>query len=257
MIKRELRIFLTAVMFYTRIPCPPDLRHSELMLNKATRYFPLIGWIVAGFAFIVYWCFSLFLSHELAIILSMSGSILLTGAFHEDGFADVCDGFGGGYSAEQIMKIMKDSRLGTYGTIGLILILLFKFMLLKSIPPSEFLIVLLLGHSLSRLAPVLTIYSFRYARIDETSKVKPIGKKISTGELIVAAGFGLLPIILTRDLRFLLLLLPILLVQYFMSLYFRKKIGGYTGDCLGAIQQGSEIAVYLVWIVCGKFLIVL
>src|SRR4051812_43461768 len=129
--KKELHIFFTALMFYTRIPCPKNIDHNPDYLNKATRYFPLIGWIVGSISFLAFYVSSLFLSIESAIILAIIASILTTGAFHEDGFADVCDGFGGGWTKEKILLIMKDSAIGAYGAIGLVLLFLLKFKLLS------------------------------------------------------------------------------------------------------------------------------
>ena len=118
--KKELRIFFTALMFYTRIPCRVWVDHSEDYLNKATRYFPLIGWLIGlAMALVIYG--SLFiLPISVCVILALAVSVLMTGAFHEDGFGDVCDGFGGGWTKSQILEIMKDSRVGTYSVVGFI-----------------------------------------------------------------------------------------------------------------------------------------
>ena len=98
--KKQLHIFFTALMFYTRIPCPKNIDHNPEYLNKASRYFPLIGWIVGGISFGVYYLSAILFSSEIAVILSIIAGILTTGAFQEDGFAEVCDGFGGGWTKE-------------------------------------------------------------------------------------------------------------------------------------------------------------
>ena len=130
--KKELRIFFTALMFYTRIPCPGWVDHSEDYLNKATRYFPLIGWLIGlAMALVIYG--SLFiLPISVCVILALAVSVLMTGAFHEDGFGDVCDGFGGGWTKSQILEIMKDSRVGTYSVVGFILLFALKMAALIS-----------------------------------------------------------------------------------------------------------------------------
>ena len=110
--KKQFRVLLTAIMFYTRIPVPATLEYSPERLNRATRYFPLIGWIVGGVGAGVFYGLSLILPLQVSVFLSMLATIFLTGAFHEDGFADFCDGFGGGYTREKILTIMKDSRIG-------------------------------------------------------------------------------------------------------------------------------------------------
>ena len=98
-------------------------------------YFPLIGWIVGGFSALIFWASSFLFPVSISIIFSMIASILVTGAFHEDGFADVCDGFGGGWTKEKILEIMKDSRVGSYGVIGMILMLGTKFAVLYQMNP--------------------------------------------------------------------------------------------------------------------------
>ena len=124
MIKEEIKIFFTSLMFYTRLPCPSYIDHSENYLNKATRYFPLIGIIVGTISFILFWIFNQIFNVEISIIIAIATGILITGAFHEDGFADTFDGFGGGWTKEKILEIMKDSRIGAYGAISLIVLIL-------------------------------------------------------------------------------------------------------------------------------------
>ncbi len=241
-------------MFYTRIPCPKWVDHSEEYLNKATKYFPLIGWIVGGFTAGVFYLFQYILPVPVSIILSMISGILLTGAFHEDGFADVCDGFGGGWTKEKILEIMKDSRIGTYGTAGLVLILLLKFFLLNSIEVSVLPFVLIVAHSLSRFSAATFIFTHDYAREDDKSKVKPVAKRMSAGHLIFAGFFGLLPILLLGNEIYLVIVLPVFLMKWYLGKYFNKWIGGYTGDCLGAAQQITEVTIYLSFLVLWKFI---
>jgi adenosylcobinamide-GDP ribazoletransferase len=251
--KREIRIFFTALMFFTRIPCPKWVDHSAEYLNKSSKYFPVIGLIIGAISALVYWLFQLIFPTEIALIFSMIASILATGAFHEDGFADVCDGFGGGWTKEKILLIMKDSRLGTFGVVGIALILLLKWSALKYFPINTLVIALISGHAISRLNAVSLIYTDQYARDDDTSKSKPLATKMSTGELIFAVIFGLAPLALFANVYVLLTLLPMLLLRWYFSGYFKKWIGGYTGDCLGAIQQVSEIVFYLSLLLIFKY----
>ncbi|MEL7003090.1 MAG: adenosylcobinamide-GDP ribazoletransferase, partial [Bacteroidota bacterium] len=201
--RKEIQIFFTAIMFYTRIPCPSWVDHSEEYLNKATRYFPLIGWIVGGVAALVFLGSSYILPSSIAVMLSMISGVLVTGAFHEDGWADVCDGFGGGWTQEKILKIMKDSVVGAYGVIGVTLMLLMKFMLLweisKVLPPIQLMVVILAAHSLSRFCAVTMIFSHSYVRENEDSKAKPIAKKLPFDNLIIAGAFGIAPLILFQN----------------------------------------------------------
>ena len=265
--KKEIHIFFTALMFYTRVPCPKNIDHNPDYLNKASRYFPLIGWIVGAAAFVVYAAATWLWNAEIGIILSMIASILITGAFHEDGFADVCDGFGGGWTKTKILTIMKDSAIGAYGAVGLVLLFLLKYMSLVTLVKNEslctnqqplltFLLIFIAGHALSRLAAISIVFTHDYSREDASSKSKPIAQSFSTTEVIGAVFFGLLPLLLlsSYDLAFLVVLLPIFLTRFFLARYFQKWIDGYTGDCLGATQQVCEVIFYLSISVLWKFI---
>ncbi|GAA4001824.1 adenosylcobinamide-GDP ribazoletransferase [Hymenobacter fastidiosus] len=248
--RRQIHIFLTAVMFYTRLPCPAWVDHSEELLNKATVYFPVIGWLAGAVAAAVYaGAQLLFRNDDVALLLSMVASVLLTGAFHEDGFADVCDGFGGGWTKSKILDIMKDSRLGTYGAAGLGLLLALKFLALRGLPPTLVGPALLLAHPLSRTTALTCIFSHDYARDNEDSKAKPVAKKLGRAELATGLLLGALPLLLyaawMRRPALLAVVLPLAAVKWYLARYFQRWIGGYTGDCLGAIQQVAEVAVYL------------
>jgi adenosylcobinamide-GDP ribazoletransferase len=251
--KKEIRIFFTALMFFTRIPCPKWVDHSEEYLNKSSRYFPVVGVLVGSISALFFYGFQFILPKEIALLLSIVASVLTTGAFHEDGFADVCDGFGGGWTKEKILLIMKDSRLGTYGVIGIGLMLLLKWTSLNCLPTELIVITLISGHAISRLNAVSLIFTDEYAREDDTSKTKPLATKMSTGGLIFAVIAGLAPLLLFSNIYVLLTLLPLLFVRWYFSGYFKKWIGGYTGDCLGAVQQVSEVMFYLSLLVIFKY----
>lgn len=260
--KKELHIFFTALMFYTRIPCPKNIDHNPDYLNKASRYFPLIGWIVGAICFGIYFLSAILFSSEVAIILSMIAGILTTGAFHEDGFADVCDGFGGGWTKEKILMIMKDSAIGAYGAIGVILLFLVKFQAVSALTTTsnsdQFIILLLFvsAHSLSRLAAVSIVFTHAYSREDASSKSKPIAQNCTWREVVGALFFGLLPLIALSYFQWeiLLVLIPVFLTRFFLARYFQKWIDGYTGDCLGATQQVCEVVFYLSVIALWKFI---
>ncbi|MGH2667014.1 adenosylcobinamide-GDP ribazoletransferase [Flavobacterium sp.] len=264
--KRELHIFFTALMFYTRIPCPANIGHDPEYLNKASRYFPIIGWIVGSAAFIAYCIFNYVIAPEIAVVFSVIVSILVTGAFHEDGFADVCDGFGGGWTKEKILMIMKDSAIGAYGAIGVVLLLVVKllaiYLLFKSIEIpnlnnyfTDFLL-LVTAHSVSRLSAISIVFTHEYAREDATSKSKPIAQNYTWKEVLGSAFFGLLPLVVLSYFQWQLLfvLIPVFITRFFLARYFQKWIGGYTGDCLGATQQVCEVVWYLSVIALWKFI---
>jgi adenosylcobinamide-GDP ribazoletransferase len=267
-VKKEVTIFLSALMFLTRLPVPKNMDHNELYLQKAPKYFPLIGCLVALLSAVVFLVVHKFISPDIAILAMMITGILITGCFHEDGFADSCDAFGGGWTKEKILAIMKDSRLGTYGVAGLGLMLAAKFLLLKEIAAwlslavqSEvqfylyFLAVSMAAHSSSRLMSVLVIQLSNYVTSADGSKSKPLAaKKLNLPELVTVCIFALLPFVLL-PLKLLLVVFPMLLITWLGLRYFTKWIGGYTGDCLGAIQQVTEIIFYLSTFLIWKYIL--
>ena len=248
-IKRELEYFFAALRFFTRLPVPAWVGHSQDQLDHAARYFPLVGVIVGAIGAGVTEAAALALPVSIAVLLGMAATILATGAFHEDGFSDSCDGFGGGWETSQVLTIMKDSRVGSYGAIGVALLLLTKFNALAeldaALTPSVFVLALIAGHSLSRFAATTLIYALDYVRDDPTAKSKPLATRMGRGELAVAAVFGLAPCVLLPPLQVLIALASVMLTTWFAARYFVKRIGGYTGDCLGATQQVAELAFYL------------
>lgn len=247
-------------MFYTRIPVPRWIDHDANNLNAATRYFPLVGYVVAIVSALVYTGCRYIFSVEISVIMSALAGVLLTGAFHEDGLADVCDGFGGGWTKEKILSIMKDSRVGTYGVVGLIFILSLKFFSLVQLGASLYNLhvglVLLAAHSLSRGAAVFIIYTSVYAREDADSKAKPVAQQLSIGNLLLASIWAILPIgaLVYLNVGFLLIVVPVVCITVYLRWYFHKWIGGYTGDCLGATQQLNEVIIYMSVLAIWRFM---
>jgi len=245
----ELDYFWAALMFYTRIPVPKHALHSQQVLNKSRKYFPLIGIIVGLIAASTYTVASFVFSAELSIALSLASGVLITGAFHEDGFADTCDGFGGGWTHDQVLRIMKDSLIGTYAGVGLLLLFGTKFLALI-----EIITFYVSGHTLSRAISSTMIDFFDYVQDIDKSKVKPITEdKLALTDVAVSMFITILPLIflaaLTPVIVILASLLSIAVGLAFMG-YSRHRIGGYTGDVLGATQQLSELAFYLGFAAC-------
>ncbi len=247
--RRELAYFFAALRFFTRLPVPGWVGHAQDQLDHAARYFPLVGVIVGAIGAAATWLASLALPPSLAVLLGMAATILATGAFHEDGFSDSCDGFGGGWEKAQVLAIMKDSRIGSYGAIGIGLLLLAKWNALVGLAGDQmvpaFAAALIAGHAVSRLASTLLIGTLAYVRDDETSKSKPLARRMGAGELLTAAVFGLAPCALLPWRHALVALAFVVLTTWLAARYFVRRIGGYTGDCLGALQQATELAFYL------------
>ncbi|QTD37844.1 adenosylcobinamide-GDP ribazoletransferase [Polaribacter batillariae] len=245
--KKQVHYFLTAVLFFTRIPCPKWVNHSPEILNKSSRYFSLVGILVGAISAGIYFLASFVFTTEISLVLGMIASIWATGAFHEDGFADSCDGFGGGWTKEKILIIMKDSRLGTFGVIGLISILSLKFMSLNYLATSKLMVVLVLisGHSISRFIATILLYTHAYVRDIDSAKVKPTTQKMETKSLVISAFFGILPLFFFNNYWVFLSLVPLFITYLYLGNFFKKWIGGQTGDCAGALQQVSEVVFYL------------
>ncbi|CAH0232256.1 adenosylcobinamide-GDP ribazoletransferase [Chryseobacterium sp. Bi04] len=257
-LKNELIYLATALMFFTRIPVPFTIPYSSEIMNKSQKYFAWIGLLVGLInAVILYFSAQLF-NLEIGIVLMMITSVLLTGAFHEDGFTDMCDSFGGGYGKEKILTIMKDSRVGAYGTIGIILLFALKFLSIQALGNIDLLKTLgivILAHSSSRFISGTMIYTHQYVTDIDVSKSKPLANKpldgiaLLVGLISVLISFALIP-----DGRLILAFALAYAGKICMGWYFKKHIGGYTGDCLGSVQQVSEVLFYLGTIIAWKFI---
>ncbi len=262
-VKEELHVFYAAIMFYTRIPCPKWSDHSLININKSIGYFPLIGWLVGGIVAIAYLIGNWAISPLFGLVLSFISSLLLTGALHEDGFADVCDGFGGGWTEDKILLIMKDSRVGAYGVLGLILIFLLKLSVLISlstlIDQTAIALAFISAHSISRFIAATFVFTHKYVRDTADSKAKPVAHQSGKMRLIQSAIFGIMPLLgmsIYMQNYVIIFIIPLLyLVKMLLGRYFTKWIGGYTGDCLGASQQVLELAFYIMQILLLKFTI--
>jgi adenosylcobinamide-GDP ribazoletransferase len=247
-IRKEAEYFFAALRFFTRLPAPAWVGHSAEQLNHAARYFPLVGVIVGAIGAGVTLAAAQVWPIGIAVLLGMVATLLATGAFHEDGLADSIDGFGGGWTREDVLRIMKDSRIGSYGAIGIGIALLLKFEALRAlgVPPwLTFAAAIIAGHSVSRFASTTLIYALDYARDDDSSKSKPLATRLGKGELALAALFGLAPCALLPWPQAAIALTLVALVAWLAARKFVQRIGGYTGDCLGATQQLTEIAFYL------------
>ena len=252
----QWQLLLLAISFLTRLPVQLRFNVSGAHLNQASRYFALVGLLLGGLLALSYGIFQLLLPASISVLLMMAVGLLLTGAFHEDGWADVWDGFGGGWQVSQKLAIMKDSRLGTYGAAALFIMLLVKFQSLLFL--SESLITVLsaivIGQCVSRVVATSLIMGVEYVSEDATSKVKPLAMHLSVTSLVtllVTAATLLVSLIAVGVLLWqtvLILIAVLLILRVILIRWFKQQLGGYTGDCLGAAQQLSEIAIYLTFV---------
>lgn len=245
----QLRLFFTALQFFTRLPIPRWVGFEPQWLNHASRYFPLVGLVVGAITAVVYALSAWLLPAPAAAVLSTVAGIYVTGAFHEDGFADMCDGFGGGMTSERVLEIMKDSRIGAYGAIGIVGVLALKLSALAMLPPLMAIAALLVAHPLSRLMSTALIWRLDYARAE--GKAKPLAQKMASSEFLIAALTATIPALLLCTHGWLpwtalaFGLIAASAAAGWLAALFVRRIAGYTGDCLGAVQQVTEVVFYL------------
>ena len=254
----QWQLLLLATSFFTRIPVNISAEVSANMLNEASRYFALVGVFIGLSSACAFYLCAMFMPAEVALLVAMATSVLLTGAFHEDGWADVWDGFGGGWTVENKLNIMKDSRLGTYGAAALFFILMIKYQALlaliqQTMPNTDVLnetlsvlSILVLGHCLSRVLATSLIADMPYVSEDATSKVKPLAQALSNISYLTLLATGTVIILLTLSFSVAWKLVVILLLtRWCLKRWFTQQLGGYTGDCLGTAQQLSEVVIYI------------
>jgi adenosylcobinamide-GDP ribazoletransferase len=221
----ELRYFFTALGYFTRVPVPRWVGFEPAWLNSAARYFPLVGAFVGVLAALVYLVALRVFPPGVAVLLSMAATLVATGAFH-------------------VLRIMHDSRIGAFGAIALVVALALKWQTLALLPPMRAATLMIAAHAASRACAISYLVTLDYVRAE--GKAKPVAQRMSAGALLCAFVFGL-PWLFWPDWRAGLATLVVLAVlRYGLGRYFVKRIGGYTGDCLGLAQQVFELAIYLV-----------
>jgi adenosylcobinamide-GDP ribazoletransferase len=244
LLAREGRALWAAAMFFTRVALPSLPVLSPDDERRATAYWPLVGALVGAAVAGAWWLAAQLLPSGVAVGLALAVGLLLTGALHEDGFADVCDGFGGGTTRARALEIMRDSRIGAFGAIGLVMLLGLKWQAMTALPPALLPPALIAAHALSRGGPVGLMAVLPYARTDE-SRARPMTGRPGGARLAGVAATALAPLLLLPPANWLPCLAAIAAIWVGCFVWFRRRLGGYTGDCLGASQQLGEIAVLL------------
>lgn len=238
-----------ALIFFTRLPFWRLHQPPKACYQTVVEHWPLAGWLTGGVMAATLYGASMVLPYQVAVLAAIAMRLLVTGALHEDGLADFLDGFGGGGNNRQrILDIMKDSHIGTYGVIGLILYLLLLFACLSAMPPEMAALSVLAADPYAKMLTAQLVSMMPYARREEEAKAKVVYRKISLASGISLAVQGLLPIGLfvwyTGIAWETLIFIPAL-VMYFLYLLIWRKLHGYTGDCCGAVCLLVELSVYL------------
>ena len=242
----ELAALLFAIQLLTRVPAPAGLEFSETRQRNAIGYYPAVG-VLIGAAAAAVWLGAYFVfPGPIPVLLSMLAGLILTGAMHEDGLADTVDGLGGKDAAASLV-IMRDSRIGVFGVVALISVLAVKAAALVALPAAVLPMSLLLAHVCSRVSLVVVVANSRYAGAEQATK--PTGRGVGAGGLIksLLTGIAVLAAALAVFPADVLIagIAGVALGHVASRLLYERRLRGYTGDCLGATQQLSEVGAYL------------
>lgn len=263
---------LAAIVFFTRIPIPVSRKLTAADQAAAATYAPLIGWLIGVTSAATWYVLQSIMPLSVAVLAAITAGMLVTGALHEDGLADVFDGFGASAERDRVLEIMRDPTVGVYGCLGLGMTVALKIAALYELSrtlledisrvaalthiPGEIDSVVVMsgifvaGHAYSRLLCVSLLQTHDYARPQADAKARAMSVRMSGPRWLAAIIFGVTPL---AGLSILGLAWPMiaagtagLALRWVLGGMFERKLGGYTGDCLGAVQQLTETTFYLV-----------
>lgn len=237
---------LAALIFFTRLPFWRIASVPAVYFKRVVDYWPFVGWLTGGIMVGTLWVTAQFIPLSVAVLLALVSRLLVTGALHEDGLADFCDGFGGGTSREKILLIMKDSHIGTYGVIGLLFYFGLMWNLLATLSVPLACAAIVSGDAWSKCCAAQLINTLPYARKEEESKAKVVYDQMNKSTLLIVFLAGVLPMLLFLDRSYWWAALAPILVFMALLALMRKRLQGYTGDCCGATFLLCELSFYLV-----------
>lgn len=242
---RAVKLFFSAVAFLTRVPVPITLQADPDALAASAVFFPVVGLLVSAGAILLSHACSRFTGRSVMTVIVLIFLVVITGGLHEDALADAADGFGGGWEKERILDIMRDSRVGSFGVLAIVLGLLARFVFLSSLPPQRFDSYLLAGQVTCRWTALPLALLLPPAR-EQTGQGARVAGRINA--LTFAAGtiVTIAAVAVALKLQAVAVMLAAVLVTIITAAYYRRRIGGITGDCLGATNQLTEMAVYLI-----------
>ena len=239
---------LLAFQFMTRIPIS-GLPRDPRGLARAAKFFPVVGLVIGLIAVAIERVLVARVQPQLLALVLIVYLVLITGALHEDGLADAADGFGGGWTKEKILLIMRDSRIGSFGAVAITLSLLSRFILISNTSPARLPGFLVASSVLCRWTALPLGFWLPYAREDRGLGAAVAGQ-LPLASLLWGTGFAALSAAAVLGLGSLLPWLITLLITAASGLYFKRHIQGVTGDCFGATNQVTEVAIYF----CGALL---
>ncbi len=220
----------------------PSIAFEADSLSRATKFFPLVGLVVGSGAVLLRRVLTFHMNRPLVAVIVLLYLVLVTGCLHEDGLADTADGFGGGQTKDQILSILKDSRIGSYGATALVLSLLVRYLLLASLPLEHFAAYVISSHVLCRWSSLPLSYFLSPAR-EQDGQGARIAKLTSLASLIFGSVFSLAVVAFALRWSALAPVLVAILTFVLSGWLYAGRIGGVTGDCFGATNQLTEIAV--------------
>jgi adenosylcobinamide-GDP ribazoletransferase len=243
--KQLVEDLLVGLQFLTRLPVSRVAFQPD-SLSRSAKFFPILGGVIGLGASFLQHILTPHLNHFLVAMLVVTFLVLITGGLHEDGLADAADAFGGGWNREQVLTIMRDSRIGSFGTLALVLSLLARFFLLSSLPVGHFAAYVVSAHVLCRWTTLPLSYFLPPAREGDGQGAR-IAQRISLTSLIVGTLLSLAIVFYLMRTAFWIPSTAAVVVTTASGIYYFRRIGGVTGDCFGATNQVAEIAVYF----CG------
>jgi adenosylcobinamide-GDP ribazoletransferase len=246
-VRRLVNEMAIAFQFLTRIPIPWVAFEAD-SLPRATKFFPLVGLVVGFGAVLLQKVLMFHLTRPLVAVIVLIYFVLITGCLHEDGLADAADAFCGGWTKDQILAILKDSRIGSYGATALVLSLLARYLLLASLPMERFAAYVISSHVLCRWSSLPLSYFLPPAR-EQDGQGARIAKLTSLTSLIFGSLFTFAAVGVALRWSAVAPVLIAILAVVLSGWFYTKKIDGVTGDCFGATNQLTEIAVYF----CGAW----
>jgi adenosylcobinamide-GDP ribazoletransferase len=245
--RSELPGLLVALQFLTRLRLPFEVDYTPEAARASPRWYPGAGVLIGLITGLIYWGAALLFPPLIAVLVSVAAGLIVTGGLHEDGFADACDGLGGVRPRERVLEIMRDSRIGTYGVLGLGLMLATKVAALAALPGAAVPFLLIAGHAASRASMLWVMASSDYVRGSGAASAVAGGidrRAIRIG--LATTALAVVPLLFVLPIWSVLTGVAGLAAGHFaMRHRFERRLGGYTGDCLGAVQQCSELGFLL------------
>ena len=233
--------FLAALQFLTTIPLPRRREVSPEEAGRSIAYFPVVGIIIGLILAGLNWLLGLLLPSVVVNVLLIVSLVVISGALHLDGFVDTCDGIAGHKTVEERWRVMRDSRVGGFGIVGICCLLLVKYISLNSVPETSLMVTLVLMPVVSRWAMVYAIFAYPYAKPSGLGKVFKQGA--SWQRLTIATLIALAVAVVLARLAGLVIMFGIWVIVIAMAAYLKRKFSGLTGDNYGAINEVTEVCV--------------